>query len=187
MDVSTKLAEQGEGGGQAVLVLDAGLRPLSVISRRRLAVLLSKERISFLSAEVEREVLACFQERRFAPGPVIVRLSRSVRVPRRLLSPSRANLLVRDGGACQYCGARPALRQLTIDHVRPLSRGGARRSWENQVVACMACNHRKADRLPEEVGMRLRREPHRLWEEWATVLLLRYPALGMEYQRLFAI
>jgi 5-methylcytosine-specific restriction endonuclease McrA len=170
--------------GRSVLVLDASMRPLSVISRRRMAVLLSKQRITFLSQEMEQEVLSCFAARRLARGPVIVRLTRSIQVPRRLLSATRSNLLVRDAATCQYCGAQPPLRELTIDHVTPLSRGGSRRAWENQVIACSRCNHRKADRSPEEVGLHLRRPPRRLYDEWATVLLLRYPALQVEYQRL---
>ena len=73
---------------------------------------------------------------------------------------SRANLFRRDRYTCQYCGARPNIRELTIDHVLPRSRGG-RSSWENCVLACLACNQRKANRSPAESRMTLRREPTR--------------------------
>ena len=34
-------------------------------------------------------------------------------------------------------------------------------SWENCVLACMACNKRKADRTPEQARMQLRKKPVR--------------------------
>jgi hypothetical protein len=34
-------------------------------------------------------------------------------------------------------------------------------SWTNCVLACVACNKRKADRTPEQAGMKLRRTPVR--------------------------
>ena len=55
---------------------------------------------------------------------------------------------------------QPGSEDLTIDHVIPRSRGGVS-SWENCVLACMSCNKRKADRTPEQAGMRLRRRPFR--------------------------
>ncbi|NQW56884.1 MAG: HNH endonuclease, partial [Chloroflexi bacterium] len=42
----------------------------------------------------------------------------------------------------------------------PKSRGGDSWSWENLVTACMSCNHRKGDRLPEAAGLQLRRRPY---------------------------
>ncbi|MFZ5833357.1 MAG: HNH endonuclease, partial [Planctomycetota bacterium] len=50
--------------------------------------------------------------------------------------------------------------ELTIDHVLPRSQGGVS-SWENCVLACMACNKQKADRTPEQAGMKLRKQPTR--------------------------
>jgi HNH endonuclease len=40
----------------------------------------------------------------------------------------------------------------------PRSRGGET-TWINVVAACLRCNLRKGNRLPDEVGMRLIREP----------------------------
>lgn len=74
-------------------------------------------------------------------------------------SASRSEILRRDEHLCQFagCGARAT----TIDHVFPRSRGGSVTAWTNQVAACEPCNNRKADRTPEEAGMRLLREPFR--------------------------
>lgn len=92
--------------------------------------------------------------------PEVIVLQRFNGVPRRELTFSRRNIYRRDGFTCQYCGIRPGLKQLSIDHVLPLSRGG-RTSWENCVVACVKCNTRKGDRTPEEARMPIAREPFR--------------------------
>jgi 5-methylcytosine-specific restriction endonuclease McrA len=44
------------------------------------------------------------------------------------------------GYRCAYCGAKP--KRLEIDHITPLSRGGAH-SLANIVAACRTCNARK--------------------------------------------
>lgn len=73
---------------------------------------------------------------------------------------SRRNLFKRDRLTCQYCGVQPGAEALTIDHLIPRSRGGTS-TWENCVLACIDCNKRKADRSPEQAGLRLRRIPRK--------------------------
>jgi hypothetical protein len=63
-------------------------------------------------------------------------------------------LFQRDGHLCLYCGETFAPRQLSRDHVRPLSQGGPD-SWNNVVTACVRCNNHKAGRTPEGAGMQL--------------------------------
>jgi len=165
----------------AVLLLNASLQPLNVISHRRLVVLLSKERVAFLDSDAEIRAIAALQERRIPEDVVIVRLLRTIHVPRRVLRPNRRNLLLRDDSTCQYCGTEAAPSELTVDHVVPVSRGGAPDSWENVVLACKRCNWRKADRLPAEVGMHLLHVPRPLTQEYAHIIFLRYPALKAAY------
>lgn len=82
---------------------------------------------------------------------------------------SRRNLFKRDRFTCQYCGAQPGPEELTIEHVLPRSRGGLS-SWENCVLACVACNKRKADRTPPEARMELRRAPRKpSWRSMARI------------------
>ncbi len=63
-------------------------------------------------------------------------------------------LFRRDGDLCLYCGQRFLERDLTRDHVRPLSQGG-RDAWQNVVTACRRCNNQKGGRTPEQAGMQL--------------------------------
>jgi len=170
----------------AVLLLNASMQPLNVISHRRLVVLLSKERVAFLNQETELQAAAALAGRRLPQGVVIVRLMRNLHVPRRMLRPNRRNLLLRDDHTCQYCFFTGVAAELTVDHVVPMSRGGAPDRWENLVIACKRCNWRKANHLPHEVGLQLRRAPAPLTHEYAHILFLRYPELKVAYEALIA-
>jgi 5-methylcytosine-specific restriction endonuclease McrA len=91
--------------------------------------------------------------------PLVIRLVRYIRIPRRLKLPcSRRGIFARDRETCQYCGIQPGRSQLTMDHVLPRSQGGAT-TWENVVTACRECNHRKGGRTPEQASMLLLATP----------------------------
>jgi len=67
---------------------------------------------------------------------------------------SNPALFARDAHLCLYCGQPFHARDLSRDHVTPLSRGGTD-SWNNVVTACKRCNNHKAGSHPEEAGMTL--------------------------------
>ena len=52
-------------------------------------------------------------------------------------------------GTCHYCGQSVDPKELTLDHIVPLVRGG-RSTKGNCVPACKDCNNRKKDLLPLE-------------------------------------
>jgi 5-methylcytosine-specific restriction endonuclease McrA len=91
--------------------------------------------------------------------PSVIILRDYVHVPYvRSKSPSKRNVYRRDGHCCQYCGCHLTTRNASIDHVMPRSRGGGH-SWVNMVSACKPCNRKKANKTPEEAGMRLAKVP----------------------------
>jgi 5-methylcytosine-specific restriction endonuclease McrA len=51
----------------------------------------------------------------------------------------RENIKARDGHKCVYCGSS---ENLTVDHVRPKSKGGTDTA-DNLVTACRPCNQAK--------------------------------------------
>jgi 5-methylcytosine-specific restriction endonuclease McrA len=114
------------------------------------------------------------------PVPEIIVLSRYSGVPDRCVTFSRRNLYRRDKYTCQYCGARPGTEELTIDHVTPRSRGGAS-TWSNCVLSCIECNRRKADHIPNEVGLALRRKPFK--PRWTPRLLVAKVAMKTSWER----
>ncbi|HEY8567929.1 HNH endonuclease [Microbulbifer sp.] len=63
-------------------------------------------------------------------------------------------LFARDEHTCLYCGSWFPLRDLTRDHVQPVSKGG-RDVWENVVTACRRCNQHKGNRLLQDLDMEL--------------------------------
>ena len=103
------------------------------------------------------------------PWPVIVRLNYWVDIPFRRAPEltsraSRVEILRRDGWTCAYCAGHAH----TVDHLLPQSRGGGW-TWGNLVAACGPCNQGKADRTPDEAGMRLLWDPRVSVSEYAGV------------------
>jgi 5-methylcytosine-specific restriction endonuclease McrA len=133
------------------LILNASYEPLGVVAHRRAVVLVLGEK-----AEVVEQNGALYRsERLVLEAPSVIRLRYYVKVPRRLhVAPTRKAVFLRDSHTCQYCGKSAE----NVDHVIPRSRGG-RHSWDNVVAACRRCNARKENRLPHDVGLRLRRRP----------------------------
>ena len=133
------------------LLLNASYEPLCVVPTRRAVVLV----LTAKAVVVETGDVTLHSERLVLQAPVVIRLTRYVRVPYRSRAPlSRQGVLARDGHRCQYCGSAAE----TLDHVVPRSRGG-RHAWENLVAACRRCNHTKADRTLDELGWTLDRMP----------------------------
>lgn len=63
-------------------------------------------------------------------------------------------LFKRDANLCLYCGGRFDRRDLSRDHIKPLSLNGTE-EWNNVVTACKRCNNHKAGRTPEQARMQL--------------------------------
>jgi 5-methylcytosine-specific restriction protein A len=55
----------------------------------------------------------------------------------------------RSAGVCHYCGNKFPVKDLTMDHLVPLVRGG-RSTKGNLVPACKECNTRKQHQLAFE-------------------------------------
>ena len=91
---------------------------------------------------------------------------------------NRQGILERDGYRCQYSNVVLPPERLTIDHVVPKDRGG-KDVWENVVACETKINHRKGNRLNEEVGLKLIRKPFRpkTVPIIATLREVRHPAM----------
>ena len=127
---------------QEVLVLNASYEPLQRDSLRHAIKMLVRE-----VAVVEEEAGGTFGP---FPVPKVLRLVRYVVARwRNRRGCTKAAVKSRDR-FCAYCGGTAE----TVDHIVPRSRGGGL-TWDNAVAACLRCNHRKADRTPEEAGMTL--------------------------------
>jgi 5-methylcytosine-specific restriction endonuclease McrA len=124
---------------KSVLVLNSSYEPINITNWKRAVVLLLKQKAQVLSKRV-------------------IRLLTYVKIPLSKIMqhrPSKSMIYKRDKHKCQYCGS---LKNLTIDHIIPKSRGGED-TWENLVVACSSCNTKKGDLPLDQTGMKLMKEP----------------------------
>lgn len=154
----------GQGLGSRVLLLNgSSWEPLAVISVPRAInlVLAGKAVVVEQSGNFLKTIRDQF------PVPSVIALRTYINVPRRQAHWSRKGVLVRDNFTCIYCGATSGSvvkgkligkADFTVDHILPRSRGG-KDQWTNTACACSMCNHRKSDKLPHEMGMKLRWEP----------------------------
>ncbi len=67
---------------------------------------------------------------------------------------SNSALFKRDAYLCLYCGHSFMARDLSRDHITPVSQGGAD-EWRNLATACHRCNNHKAGQTPEQANLQL--------------------------------
>jgi 5-methylcytosine-specific restriction endonuclease McrA len=72
----------------------------------------------------------------------------------RLKPPTKADCLFvieRDKSTCQYCFKELAPKEVSMDHILPLSRRGTN-DRENLCVACLPCNVKKSNKIVAPLG-----------------------------------
>ena len=102
--------------------------------------------------------------------PTVIVAVNFAKVPKKRPKLCAKTIRERDGNRCQYTGKLLAPDQGSLDHVLPRSRGG-KDTWENLVWSDKEVNTRKGDRLPQEVGLRLLKQPRAPRELPATALI----------------
>lgn len=138
---------------ERVLLLNASWEPICVVPLKRAVVLVLAQKAEIVTARNGSVVRSASFSLK---APAVIRLVRYVNVPRfRKAYLSRRTILQRDKHECCYCGGRAT----TMDHIMPRSRGG-QHSWTNVVACCFDCNQAKDDRIPEEMGWKMRFRPH---------------------------
>jgi 5-methylcytosine-specific restriction endonuclease McrA len=180
----------------ATLVLNRSWRPVHVTTVRRALCMVFRDAARIVCPDT----LATFNFEEWLVQPVgdnlpairspsvrlgvpeVILLQHYDRVPCHEAPFTRRNLFLRDDFTCQYCGRRCTTDHLSVDHVVPRSRGGST-SWENCVLACVACNARKADRSLKDSGLRLLRTP--VQPRWTPYLNVR-PSQRMDSWARFA-
>ena len=136
------------------LLLNAGYEVLSFIPERKVFKLLFKNKVEVVS---EWEELINWGSDKIK-HPSILRLKNHVKRNYFNSNFSRKALVKRDRNTCQYCGKKLTASQITIDHVLPRAQGGIT-SFLNCVVSCQICNNSKADKTPDQAGMKLLKRP----------------------------
>lgn len=159
---------------EPTLVLNRHWTAVNVVSVRRALVLVCRDAARIIAPDTfEIHDFSSWIGQRIGNAEPVIRLvSSAIRVPEVIVLRhsdrpaiahvpfTRKNLYRRDQNTCQYCGKRPGVERLSIDHIVPKSAGGVT-SWLNCVLACVACNLRKSNKTLEESGMSLLRSPTR--------------------------
>ena len=138
------------------LKLDATYRPVEVIDAIEALVLCMIGKAKALE-NYAKEI--CSPSKTFKLPAVIV-LTKIVRYRFAGIMCNRKNVIWRDQNRCQYCSRVFSTEKLTVDHIIPKSRGGAK-TWTNLVASCKKCNQKKGCRTPQECGMIPIRQPKR--------------------------
>ena len=139
---------------RAVLVLNANYTPMMVCTAKRAICMEYLDKV---------DILVSYDDKVNSPSlsydlPSVIKIKDYVRYDNLSVDLNRKNVIARDEYSCQYCGVSKI--PLTIDHITPKGRGGVD-TWENLVAACKPCNQKKGNRMPEEVGMALKKKPKR--------------------------
>lgn len=136
------------------LILSQSYEPVQIVSWQRAITLLFLNKAEVIE-EYDRNIKSTSIVIKI---PAVVRLLDSFRRHKKPVKFSRINIYGRDKYTCQYCGVKKSINELTYDHLVPKSRGG-KTTWTNIATCCADCNRRKANRTPEEAGMKLLKKP----------------------------
>ena len=94
----------------------------------------------------------------FIKIPTVIVLNYYDKIPKQTIKFTQKSLWERDNFTCQYTNKKVTRTNGNIDHVIPKSQGG-KTSWENCVIAHKEINALKADRTPEQAGLKLLKKP----------------------------
>lgn len=164
-----------------VLVMNSGWQPITIASVRKSIIKVCNGLGHFLEPEhfilhdfnswSNIEIRECDEVITASSGfrmkiPEIIVLKSYSAFPDKQVKLTRRNLLIRDNFRCQYTGKKLNIREATIDHIIPQSRGGVH-SWENVAICSFEINSKKANRTPEEANMKLISRPSQ--PKWSPV------------------
>ena len=167
----------------SVLFLDAEFRPLRIESWQRAICDLFLGKIEVIEHSRDKTIQGVHQ---VFPMPSVVRVVRRFKRDKMRIKFSRLNIYARDRFTCAYCTKKFDTEDLTFDHVVPRSRGG-RTSWENIVTCCITCNTDKANRTPDEAGMKLCFKPKKPHYLPAVTLKLDRRSIPPEWQPYWSV
>lgn len=118
------------------------LLPLSAISWQEAIKYMCLERVEVLEWYDDWVVRSASWETK-VPAVIMIKDYIHKRSHPRL---SKFNVTLRDKFKCQYCSDLVTIKNVTMDHVIPQSKGG-RTTWENLVASCHDCNNKKGSKL----------------------------------------
>jgi len=148
------------------LILDNAYLPVKIVSWQKAMTLYLSQRAEVVTEYADKTIRSVSKSFKL---PKILRLYGKHR-GRRVVRFTRTNVFLRDNNQCQYCTIKFDIKDLTLDHVIPSSKGGDT-SWENIVTCCARCNIKKGNKYLREIDMKLLKKPKA--PKWSPKVYLR--------------
>lgn len=136
------------------LLIDCNYFPVKIISWQKAISLLVAQKAQSVEDYSDITIRSTSKKINL---PKILRLESHHRVTFKVKF-TRLNVFLRDDFSCQYCGRRQDQKELTFDHVIPVSKNGPT-TWENVVTSCKLCNSKKGPKLLEDTNLKLMTPP----------------------------
>ena len=165
-----------------VLLLNFSYEPLGTIGVARAMCMIVRGAVTVEENDGDNVLRSVRQTFRV---PSVIRLRHYIHVRRAKQAKAtirRAQIYMRDGYHCQYCGEAKSASGLTLDHILPRAQGGTSTPG-NLVTACEKCNQRKGNRTPEQARMPLLTSQTLLKIGLDRVLLCRYAESKPEWKK----
>lgn len=153
-----------------VLVLNNSYEPVNICTWKKAIIMLVKG----VAINIEDTDIVISSPSTKILLPSVLRLTHYVPVPKIKNKLNKSYVLLRDSFVCQYCGKKLKESEITLDHIIPRSRGG-KDNWQNLATACPECNSKKGNKLPEEAGFMLKKDP-RKYRPFSILYQLQYCA-----------
>lgn len=154
---SAKIHTMQSHRNNLILRLDVSGAPLDWISRQQAASLYSRDQVRWEAGDQQMTMFGGYSRLTGKQSMLEINSIVATCGVRRQAggvgdTPALTNraLFRRDSNTCMYCGDQFQLKNLTRDHVKPVSRGGLN-TWENVVSACVSCNTRKGSHTLDEM------------------------------------
>jgi hypothetical protein len=132
-----------------VLLLNSTMEVIAFITERKAIKLVYKEKVDTIATWADMLIRFGNKEIYF---PAVIKLRYYIKKSYSRLIFSRKAVFRRDNYTCQYCAKRLKPGQATMDHILPKSMGGIS-SFTNCVAACLPCNAKKSNKLPDVSNM----------------------------------
>jgi len=148
-----------------ILKLDLYGRPIEWVGWQAASALYCKDKIAWEMGDSHYEIYGgknklSGKRSMIELNTIIAVRDHHVQTLEKLVPPlCNKTLFARDQNICLYCGKNFSLRELTRDHVLPTAQDGLN-IWTNVVTACKRCNHKKANKTPEQAYMPLLSIPY---------------------------
>lgn len=104
------------------------------------------DRVASLSGELSPEEEKALEKERAAIEAHNAEVDQWRYEQKKIAARLRFKILQKYNFTCQYCGAKAPEVRLHVEHIKPISKGGASEE-SNLIVACADCNLGKSDSL----------------------------------------